>query len=49
MRLARLAAALVAGAMLFTITVVLLLSLPGFLSDRDSTASGTSQSGEAGR
>jgi hypothetical protein len=49
MRLARLAAALVAGTLLFTITIVLLLSLPGFLSDRDSTASGTSQRGEVSR
>jgi len=49
MRLASQAAALVAGALLFAITIVLLLSLPGLLSDRDSTASGTVQRGEVSR
>jgi hypothetical protein len=49
MRLTSQAAALVVGALLFAITIVLLLSLPGFLSDRDSTVSSAPQGGEATR
>ncbi len=49
MRLTSQAAALVVGALLFAITIVLLLSLPGFLSDRDSTVSSAPQRGEATR